>query len=57
MEGRAGGEEDEQGELQTAKSVVLGKTQRKFQQLKLVLTSNGFHPEALRGADIPSGGD
>lgn len=57
VEGRAGGEEDEQGQLLTARTVVLGKTQCNFQQLKLVLTSNGFHPEALRGVDIHPGGD
>lgn len=52
-----GGGGNEQGELQTAGSVVLGKTQRNFQQLKLVLTSHGFHPKAWRGVDNPFGGD
>lgn len=39
-------------QLPTARNVVLGKTQQNFQQIKLVLTSNGFHSEAPRGADI-----
>ena len=42
------------GELPTARNVVLGETQRNFQQLELVLTSDEFAP---RSADIQSGGD
>ena len=37
-----------------SRDVVLGETQRNFQQLQLVLKSDGSAP---RGADIPSGGD
>lgn len=39
-------------QLPIARNVGSGKTQENFQQIQLVLTSNGFHSEAPRGADI-----